>query len=239
MRKVTAEHVALAVGLVLFVMPGLSAQSGEPPADWAGLARYRAENARLAPPRPGEERVIFFGDSITEGWIAAAPGFFAGRPWLDRGISGQTTPQMLARFRQDVVALHPAVVVILAGTNDLAGNNGPATPEMAADNLMSMAEIARANGVRVVLSSVLPAADYPWRPGLDPAPKIVALNALIRGYAAGAGIVYLDYHAAMADEHGGMRRGLSEDGVHPNAAGYAVMAPLAETAVKTALARER
>lgn len=207
------------------------------PADWAGLARYRAENAQLAVPRRDEQRVVLYGDSITEGWVAAAPGFFAGRPWFGRGISGQTTAQMLVRFRQDVVALRPGVVVILAGTNDLAGNAGPSTPEMVLDNLVSMTEIARASGIRVVLSSVLPAADYPWRPGLGPATKIVALNGLIRGYAARSGAVYLDYHSAMADERGGMRRELSEDGVHPNTAGYAVMAPLAEDAVKKALHR--
>ena len=210
-----------------------------PPPDWAGLARYRADNARLAAPRPGEQRVVFLGDSITEGWASAAPAFFAGRPWLDRGISGQTTAQMLVRFRQDVVALRPRVVVILAGTNDVAGNGGPATPEMAFANLVSMTEIARANGIRVVLSSVPPALDFPWRPGLDPAPRIASLNALIRSYAERAGIVYLDYHTAMAGERGAMRPDLTYDGVHPNAAGYAVMAPLAEAAVKRALSGKR
>jgi acyl-CoA thioesterase I len=214
--------------------PGAAAPP-QPPQDWAGLARYRADNARLAPPPESEPRVVFYGDSITEGWLAAAPAFFAGRPWLDRGISGQTTAQLLVRFRQDVVALRPRVVVILAGTNDLAGNGGPATPEMAFDNIVSMTEIARANGIRVVLSSVLPAADYPWRPGLDPAPKIVALNAMIRAFAARAGAVYLDYHSAMADARGGLAADLTRDGVHPDAAGYAVMGPLAEGAVRRAL----
>ncbi|HVN76279.1 MAG TPA: SGNH/GDSL hydrolase family protein [Thermoanaerobaculaceae bacterium] len=206
-----------------------------PPADWAGLARYRADNVRLGRPRPEEERVVFLGDSITEGWAAAVPSFFSGRPWLGRGISGQTTAQMLVRFRQDVVALRPRVVVILAGTNDLAGNGGPATPEMVFDNLVSMAEIARANGIRVVLASLLPALDFPWRRGLEPAPKIAALNALIRSYAERCGLVYLDYHSAMADRHGGLRPELTSDGVHPNAAGYAVMGPLAEAAVRRAL----
>ena len=142
---------------------------------------------------------------------------------------------MLVRFRQDVVALRPAAVVLLAGTNDIAGNSGPSTVEMIEDNIASMAEIARANGIRVVLASVLPVLDYPWRPGLQPAGKIVALNAWIRDYAAKHGAVYLDFHSAMADERQGMRGELSGDGVHPNEAGYAVMAPLAQRAIEAAL----
>jgi lysophospholipase L1-like esterase len=163
---------------------------------------------------------------------------FAGKPYIDRGISGQTTPQMLVRFRQDVIALKPAVVVILAGTNDIAGNTGPSTIEMIEDNLASMAEIAQANGIAVVLSSVLPVFDYPWRPGLTPAPKIVALNAWMKQYAAAHGAVYLDYHSAMADERQGMKPDLASDGVHPNEAGYRIMAPLAEKAIAEALRRK-
>jgi acyl-CoA thioesterase-1 len=236
----TVPPVFLAVaGFALVLASAQAADAEEPAPDWAGLARYRADNARLAPPTWGQQRVVFFGDSITEGWIAAVPAFFAGRPWLDRGISGQTTAQMLVRFRQDVVALRPRVVVILAGTNDIAGNTGPSTPEMTLDNLASMTEIARANGIRVVLSSVLPALDFPWRRGVNPAPKILTLNALIRSFAERTGVVYLDYYAAMADEHGALRRELSEDGVHPNAAGYAVMAPLAEAAVARVLRKTR
>src|SRR5262249_25423424 len=153
------------------------------------------------------------------------------------GISGQTTPQMLVRFRQDVVALQPEVVVILGGTNDIAGNTGPSTLEMIEDNLASMTELARVNGIRVVLASVLPAADYPWRRGLDPAPKIVALNSWIKEYAQRVAAVYLDLHSAMADERGGMKPELSRDGVHPNAAGYALMSPLTERAIAEALRR--
>lgn len=223
---------------------GLSpAQGAAPPArhdqapqDWAGLNRYREENAGLGPSRPGEDLVVFLGDSITEGWKPTVPTFFAGRPYVDRGIGGQTTPQMLLRFRQDVIALEPKVVVILAGTNDVAGNSGPSTPEMTLDNLISMVELARAHGIRVVLSSVLPAFDFPWRPGLDPAPKIVALNSLIRNFADRSGIVYLDYYSAMVDERGGLKRELSADGVHPNKTGYEVMGPLAEKAIGEALA---
>ena len=203
--------------------------------DWASLSRYRAANDSLRPPAPGENRVVYIGDSITESWAAFFPALFPGKPYIARGISGQTTPQILVRFRQDAVQLQPRVVVILAGTNDIAGNTGPSSLEMIQHNLASMAEIARANGIRVVLSSVLPAHDYPWKRGLEPAPKIAALNAWIRRYAAENGAAYLDYHSAMADARGGLRAELTSDGVHPNAAGYALMAPLAEAAVARAL----
>jgi len=156
---------------------------------------------------------------------------------VGRGISGQTTPQMLVRFRQDVVALKPSVVVILAGTNDIAGNTGPSTIAMIADNLMSMADIARANGIKVVLASVLPASDFPWRRGLDPGPKVVELNRWIKDYAARNGLVHLDYHTALVNEKLGMKPEHSKDGVHPTPAGYAVMAPLAEQAIAAALAK--
>ena len=203
--------------------------------DWAYLERYRAANASLAAPAPGEERVVFYGNSITEGWAQHFADEFPGKPYIGRGISGQTTPQMLVRFRQDVVALRPKVVVILAGTNDIAGNTGPSSIEMIEDNMASMAEIAKANHIRVVLSSVLPVYDYPWRRGLEPAGKIVALNAWLRSYAASHGAVYLDYHSAMADERQGMKAALSYDGVHPNEAGYRVMASLARPAIDAAL----
>jgi lysophospholipase L1-like esterase len=179
--------------------------------------------------------VVFIGDSITESWAPYFPTLFPGKPYVGRGISGQTTPQILVRFRQDVVRLRPKVVVILAGTNDIAGNTGPSTPEMIQDNLASMAEIARANGIRVVLSSVLPAYDYPWKKGLEPAPKIVALNAWLKQYAASAKAVYVDFHTAMADERQGLRAELSPDGVHPNEAGYRIMGPLVEQAIAAAL----
>lgn len=207
-------------------------------ADWPQLARYRAENAALPPAAAGTQRVVFFGDSITEGWgRTGSETFFPGQPYVNRGISGQTTAQMLVRFRQDVIDLKPAVVVILAGTNDIAGNTGPATPEMIQDNLASMAQLAKASGIKVVLASVLPASDYPWKPGLEPAPKIRALNAWIRQYAKANGAVYLDYYAALDNGQGGLSKQVSADGVHPGAAGYAVMQPLAEKAVQAALAR--
>jgi lysophospholipase L1-like esterase len=221
------------------MLAGLLAAAGplsaQPDGDWASLGRYREANAALGAPKAGERRVVFYGNSITDAWAKWFPIMFPGKPYVGRGISGQTTPQMLVRFRQDVVALKPAVVVILAGTNDIAGNTGPSTLEMIEDNLASMCEVARANGIRVVLASVLPVRDYPWKRGLEPAPKIIALNAWIRQYAAANGHVYLDYHAAMADARGGMREGISTDGVHPNEAGYRIMAPLAEAAIAEAL----
>ena len=205
--------------------------------DWPDLHKYQDANAKLPPPMKNENRVVFMGNSITEGWAPHFATMFPGKPYIGRGISGQTTPQMLVRFKQDVVALKPKVVVILAGTNDIAGNTGPSTLEMIENNIASMAEIAQANGIRVVLSSILPVYDYPWRPGLEPAPKIVAINKWLKQWAHDHGAVYLDYHSAMADERGGMKPELASDGVHPTLAGYQVMAPLAEKAISEALRR--
>jgi lysophospholipase L1-like esterase len=203
--------------------------------DWAGLRRYQVANAQLRAPTAGENRVVFYGNSITDGWARYFPTMFPGKPYVGRGISGQTTPQMLVRFRQDVVALQPKVVVILAGTNDIAGNTGPSTLEMIEDNFMSMTQIAKAHHIRVVISSVLPVYDYPWKPGLEPAPKIVALNAWLRRYANEVGETYLDYHTAMKDARDGLPPTLAKDGVHPTDAGYRIMAPMAEAAITRAL----
>ncbi|HXY97035.1 MAG TPA: SGNH/GDSL hydrolase family protein [Steroidobacteraceae bacterium] len=203
--------------------------------DWAQLRQYRDENQRLPPPSAARPRIVFLGDSLTQGWDLTGLGLDEVE-LVNRGISGQTTPQMLIRFRQDVVSLKPAVVHILAGTNDLAGNTGPTTLEAIEANLSSMVEIARANHIRVVLSSVLPALDYPWRPGLEPAPRIVALNDWIRAYARQRKLVYADYYPALVDSRGGFRTEMADDGVHPNAAGYAAMSPIARQAVKRALA---
>jgi lysophospholipase L1-like esterase len=206
--------------------------------DWPALGRYREANAKLAPPAKGERRVVFMGDSITDSWDDPRfGGFFPGRPFVNRGISGQTTPQMLVRFRPDVLALGPEAVVILAGTNDIAGNTGLSTLEMIEDNFASMCEIARSNGIRVVLASVLPVSDYPWKRGLEPAPKIIALNDWIRRYAEANGHVYLDFHTAMADERGGLSPELARDGVHPTESGYRLMAPLLDQAIARALRR--
>jgi lysophospholipase L1-like esterase len=203
--------------------------------DWANLNRFREDNAKLAAPRTCDDRVVFLGNSITQGWIDRVPEFFAERHYINRGIGGQTTPQMLIRFRQDVIHLRPKVVVILAGINDIAGNTGPSTLEMIEDNLHSMTELAQANGIEVVLCSVLPAYDFPWRPGQEPAEKVVELNRRIEAYASTKGAVYCDYFTAMADERNGLPEELSGDGVHPNEAGYAIMAPLVEKAIARAL----
>lgn len=203
--------------------------------DWANLERFKNENAKLGAPAYGETRVVFMGNSITEGWGNLSPDFFAGKPYINRGISGQTTPQMLIRFRPDVINLKPDVVVILAGTNDIAGNTGPSTLEMIADNIFSMAELAKANGIKVVLCSVLPAFDYPWKPGLEPAEKIATLNEMIKAYADKNDIVYLNYFSAMANKQKGLMAEFTYDGVHPNKAGYMMMAPLAEKAIAEAL----
>lgn len=229
--------VRLIASVALWATAGSGSLAQTSPTDWAALGRYQSANAALGAPKPSEQRVVFMGNSITEGWAPRFDSLFPGKPYVGRGISGQTTPQMLVRFRQDVIALKPKVVVILGGTNDIAGNTGPSTLEMIEDNLASMTELAKANGIRVVLVSVLPVADYPWRRGLEPAPKIVALNAWIRDYAKRTGETYLDLHTPMADEHQGMRAGLSSDGVHPNAAGYALMAKLTQPAIDQALRR--
>lgn len=212
--------------------------------DWPNLEHYRKANAKVEAPAKDEQRVVFMGDSITDMWVQPRFGtFFPGKPYIGRGIGGQTTPQMLLRFRADVIALQPQVVVILAGTNDIAGNTGPVTLEETEGNLASMAELARANGIRVVLSSVMPVSNYGHTPEgkpLDmrlkrPPEKILELNAWIRKYAAVNDHIYLDYFSAMVDGQGMLKKELSDDGLHPNAAGYALMAPLAEKAIQSAL----
>jgi lysophospholipase L1-like esterase len=203
--------------------------------DWPYLNRYHDENAKLGLPAAGEKRVVFMGNSITEGWKDFSPGFFSGRPYICRGISGQTTPQMLVRFRPDVIALKPKVVVILAGINDIAGNTGPATLEMIEDNIISMAELAKVNGVQVVLCSVLPAYDFPWNPGSFPSDKIILLNKWIKEYVSTNGFFHIDFYSSMVDEKKGLKTELTYDGVHPNEAGYKVMENLAEKVIAKAL----
>jgi lysophospholipase L1-like esterase len=206
--------------------------------DWPNLGRYRNDNTSVTPPSAGEERVVFMGDSITDGWGRKYGKFFPGKPYINRGISGQTSPQMLIRFRHDVLAHKPQAVVILAGTNDIAGNTGPMSLEEIEGNLMSMAELAKANGIRVVLSSVMPVSDYirPQTPR-RPNEKIRELNDWMKKYAAANGHVYLDYYSAMLDDTGVFKQELTYDGLHPNDAGYDVMLPLAEKAVAQALQR--
>jgi lysophospholipase L1-like esterase len=194
--------------------------------DFGGLTRYGSENTELPKPKPGENRVIFLGDQITEHWTS----FFPGKPYLNRGIAGQTSPQMLVRFQQDVISLQPKVVVIQAGTNDLASATGPATEGTIAENFRSMVELAKVHGIRVVLASVTPVANN----NLRPQGKIIGLNGWIKQYAAETGSVYLDYYSALADGRN-FKKELTADGVLPNDAGYAVMAPLAEKAIQEAL----
>ena len=226
---------AAAVSVVVSLLTNQA--NAQTTADWANLKRFAQANSELPRAAANRTRVVFMGNSITEAWAPLFAQAFPGKPYIGRGISGQTTPQMLVRFRQDVIALKPAVVVILAGTNDIAGNTGPSTLEMIEDNIASMAELAKANGIQVVLCSVLPVFDYPWKPGLEPAPKIVALNTWIREYARTHGAEYADFHGAMADERQGLPKNLAADGVHPNAEGYKVMAPIVEKAIAAAAKR--
>lgn len=205
--------------------------------DWANLKKYNAANEKLESPEEGKHRVVFMGNSITESWVDMSPDFFKDNSYIGRGIGGQTTHQMLIRMRPDVIELDPAVVVILAGTNDIAGNTGPMTLEEILGAIKSMSELAEANGVKVVLSSVLPVYDYPWRPGLEPNIKIPKLNEMIKAYASVKGFVYLDYFTAMVDDRNGLPKKYAEDEVHPTELGYSVMEPLAKAAIDLALSQ--
>jgi len=206
--------------------------------DWAGLDRYGSEDTEVPPPKPGETRVVFLGDQITEKWGESGAKFFPGKPYFNRGIANQTTPQMLVRFRQDVISLKPKVVIIEGGSNDLAGATGPATEGTISENVMSMVELAKAHGIRVVLASVTPVSDfYKKQTGLRPQGKIIGLNGWIKGYAAESGSVYLNYYAALAEGRD-FKKELTGDGLLPNDAGYEVMAPLAEQAIEQALEKK-
>jgi len=205
--------------------------------DFGDLKHFAQADAALPPPAAGENRVVFLGDSITEGWNLKTS--FPGKPYVNRGISGETSPQMLVRFRQDVIDLHPKVVVILAGTNDIAGNTGPISAEQTENNLRSMADLATANGIRPVLCSVTPAVDFWWAPGKDPSPQIAVLNQWIQSYAARKGYVYVDFYSALKDAQGGYKPGLSRDGVHPGPSAHAIMNPLVEAGIQKALKQHR
>jgi lysophospholipase L1-like esterase len=201
--------------------------------DFGDLEKFKDADAALGAPAASQDRVVFMGDSITEGWNLAQS--FPGKPYVNRGISGQTTPQMLVRFRQDVIDLKPKVVVILGGTNDIAGNTGPMTLDQTEENLASMADLAAANAIRVVLCSILPAFDYWWAPGHTPAPKIAEVNEWMKKYAAEKGYVYVDFYSKMKDDRGGLPPALSRDGVHPGPAGHAMMDPMVEAGIEKAL----
>ncbi|MBK7630836.1 MAG: SGNH/GDSL hydrolase family protein [Ignavibacteriales bacterium] len=225
------QFIILILSTLILMDQSLLAQN----IDWADLNRYKQDNLRIRLPDVDENRVVFMGNSITEGWKELNSYFFNSNGYINRGISGQTTPQMLVRFRPDVVNLKPKVVVILAGTNDIAGNTGPSTLGMIEDNIESMVEIAQVNNIKVILCSVLPVFDYPWKPGLNPAQKIINLNKWIKEYANKNNICYVDYFTPMADEQNGFKKEYSEDGVHPNLAGYNLMQPLVEKAIQEAL----
>ena len=222
----------LSVLILVFTLEAVKAQ------DWANIRKYEKANSKVVPPAKGEKRVVWMGDSITDFWISNDSSFFSGKPYFDRGISGQTTGQMLVRFREDVINLKPAVVVILAGINDIAENNGPSKLEDVFGNIVSMAELAKANKIKVVLSSITPAFSFPWRKTIDPVQKVTALNEMIKDYADKNNMVYLDYFTAMADERRGLPVNLSKDGVHPNLEGYKIMEPLAEKAIAAALKKK-
>lgn len=200
--------------------------------DWANFKRYEAENKKVESPLKNETRVVFMGNSIFEGWIRLRPEFFSGKPYFDRGISGQTTPQMLLRMYDDVIALQPDIMVLKAGINDIAENNAPYNPAHTLDNIKAMAQLGRFNKIKVILCSVLPASDFKWRPGLEPADKVIALNQAIKQFATENKFYYLDLYSSVVDENKGMKKEFASDGVHPTVEGYKVMEPLIEEAIR-------
>ena len=202
--------------------------------DWANLCRYAADNARLKALPDADRQIVFLGDSITESWQAAGPDLFA-RGWIDRGISGQTSPQILLRFQADVAALRPRLVHIMAGTNDIAGNTGPATLDSIEDNITAMVRLAKAAGIRVVLAATPPSVQFAWKPELKPGPRIAALNARLKAMAGREKVVFVDYAEVLAEPDGAMKADMTFDGTHPDAKGYAAMAPLTRAAIAAAL----
>ena len=203
--------------------------------DWANLNRYKNENAKLVLTGSNKNRIVFMGNSITEEWKRFQPEFFSDNKYINRGISGQTTPQMLIRFRPDVIDLRPTAVVILAGINDIAENTGPSTVKMIAGNIISMAELAESNGIKVIISSILPASGFSWSPIHDPPPKILAINTIIKNYAEKNGMTYLDYYSSMVDDQEGLKKEYGLDEVHPNKKGYEIMSILVEKAITETL----
>ena len=229
------KYLILTLFLSLLFTQKNHSQNGN---EFANTSRYEKANLELKLHTKAKNRVVFMGNSITEGWVIMRPEFFKNRDYINRGIGGQTTPQMLLRFRPDVIDLNPKVVIILAGTNDIAGNTGYTSLETIIDNIKSMAEIANANGIKVIISSILPAIDYLWKPGLDPATKIITINKALKEYAKENNFIYLDYYSAMEDGKGGLKvpaYTAANDLVHPNKAGYLVMEKLAEEAIEKAL----
>ena len=204
--------------------------------DWANLGYYEKRNRELGLPDENEKRIVFMGDSITEEWGNLYPEFFSGNYYINRGIGGQTTPQMLIRFKPDAINLKPYAIIILAGTNDIAGNTGPSTVRMITDNIFSMAELAIAYEIKVVLSSILPVYQYPWIDGvLDPPLVIDSINSKIKEYVENKGLIYLDYYSSMVDDRKGLKLDFTGDGVHPNEAGYKVMSAIADEIISQVL----
>ncbi len=220
---------------LIFIQFSAYSQNNKTINDWTNLKKYAKANENLPSVAAGVKRIVFMGNSITEAWGKIDSSFFTDRGYIDRGISGQTSSQMLLRFRQDVINLNPEAVVILAGTNDIAENTGPISLEDIMGNIASMAELAEMNKIKVILSSVLPAYDFPWHPGLQPAEKIVSLNSMIKSYCENNNIIYVDYYSKMVDEKKGLDKKFTNDGVHPTLAGYRIMEPLVEKAIKTIL----
>ena len=220
--------------LGIFSASLLQAQSkiNENWADWANFKKYAEQNKAVPARVKGEKRVVFLGNSIFEGWLRLRPEFFVGKPYYDRGISGQTTPQMLLRFYEDVLALDPEVMELKAGINDIAQNSGPYNPLQTLNNIKAIAQLARANGIKVILCSVLPASDFRWRPGLEPGDKVISLNNAIRDFAKAEGFYYLDLYSSVVDDKKGMKAEYANDGVHPTVEGYKVLEPLVEDAIR-------
>ena len=223
---------SLKINLTLLLVFGIQFTRAQ---DWPNLGRYKADNDKLRQDSSGHVKVVYMGDSITDFWIGASPDFFAQNSYADRGISGQTSPQMLLRFRADVIELKPKAVVILCGTNDIAGNTGPETLAMVENNITSMAELAKANKIKVILCSVLPADKFGWKPGLQPADTIIELNSWISTYARSKHFAYVDYYPAMVDDQKGLKKQYSSDGVHPNKDGYVVMQAIVQAVIKKTL----
>lgn len=218
--------------LVLLIMVSTCIVNAQ---DWANIGKYQLSNSTIETPSPNENRVVFMGNSITEKWGIYDSTFFTRNPYINRGISGQVTAQMVLRFRPDVIELQPKVVVILAGTNDIAENKGPITIAQIAGNIFSMTELAKANNIKVVLCAALPAISYSWRPGIEPADKIVELNALLENYAKENKIVFVDYYSPMVNDKKGLKKEYGRDTVHPSVAGYSVMESLVKKGIAKAL----
>jgi len=231
--KQTAKKLFIG-GALLFISMSIMAQKkiNDSWIDWANFKKYEAENKTVAPPLKSDTRVVFMGNSIFEGWIRLRPEFFSGKPYFDRGISGQTTPQMLLRMYDDVIALQPDIMVLKAGINDIAENNAPYDPAHTLDNIKAMAQLARFNKIKVILCSVLPASDFKWRPGLQPGDKVIALNEAIKQFADENKFYYLDLYSSVVDDNKGMKKEYANDGVHPTVEGYKVIEPLIEAAIR-------